>query len=101
MRNFFGVLRSSLINHPPMSTSPAVGLNNSMASTCGRSVCVSSSLMRIGGIFGAASSAPGDPPMEPLARQLSLSPQADHGAFSFTMTSEKPSPSVSGYQEPL
>src|SRR2546430_15314513 len=101
MRNFFGVLRSSLINHPPMFTSPAVGLNNSMASTCGGSVCVSSSLMKIGGRFGAASSAPGEPSTAPLARQLSLSPQADHGAFSFMITREKPSPSVSGYQELL
>src|SRR5205814_9654487 len=40
-------------------------------------------------------------PISPLARQLPLSPQVCHGAFSSTMTSEKPSPSVSGYQELL
>src|SRR2546429_7760684 len=101
MRNFFGVLRSSLINHPPMFTSPAVGLNNSMASTCGGSVCVSSSLMRIGAMFGAASLAPGEPLTAPLMRQLALSLQVYHGSFSFAMTSEKPSPPASGYQELL
>src|SRR5437762_10963703 len=99
MRNFFGVLGSSLMNQPPMFTSPAFGLNSSMASTCGGSVCVSSSLTRMGGMFGAASSVPGEPFTTLLARQLSLSPHVSHGAFSLTMTKENPNPSVTGYQE--
>jgi hypothetical protein len=35
MRNFFGVLKSSLNHQPPMFTSPPVGLNNSMLSVGG------------------------------------------------------------------
>src|SRR5712672_4055389 len=98
-RNFFGILGSSVMNQPPMFTSPAVGLNNSMASTSGGSVCASSSLTRIAGMFGSASPAPGEPFTTLLERQLSLSPHVPHGAFSLTMTKENPNPSVTGYQE--
>src|SRR5439155_27145200 len=98
-RNFFGVLGSSVMNQPPRLTSPGFGLNNSIASRSGKSVCVSSSLIRIAGMFGTASSAPGEPPVEALARQLSLVLQVCHGAASLAMTSENPSPSVTGYQE--
>src|SRR5213594_2982469 len=98
MRNFVGAWRSSVMNQPPILTVVAVGLNNSMASNSGRSVCVSSSLTRIGAITGGAgSSAPGEPPGTVLGRQLAFSPQVSHGAFSLTMTREKPSPSVTGY----
>src|SRR5213076_12054 len=100
-RNFFGVLESSLMNQPPRFTSPGVGLNSSMVSTCGGSVCVSSSLTRIAGILGAGSTAPGEPLMKLLARQLSLSPHVSQGAFSSTITSENPSPAVGGDQELL
>src|SRR5438128_1696507 len=100
-RNFFGVLGSWLMAQPPRFTSPGVGLNSAMASSCGGSVCVSSSLTRIAGMFGAGSTPPGEPLMALEARQLSLSPHFSHGAFSCTLTSENPNPAVGGYQESL
>ena len=69
MRNFLGAAPSSLRNQPPRFTSLALGLNNSIQSSSGRSVCVSASFTRTGRTAGSGSSAPGEPPAFALARQ--------------------------------
>src|ERR1041385_839673 len=97
MRNFFGVKKSSLMYQPPMFAALVVGLNNSMRSTAGRSVWVSTSLTRMVALVTAGESpAPGVPPSV-LGRQLDLSPQVSNAAFSLTITSDRPRPSVIGY----
>src|SRR3989442_14826551 len=89
---FFGTLDSSVTNQPPMLTATDVGLNNSMVSTCGKSVWVRTSLTTIGGRFGSGSSSPGDPPGLALARQFApLSGACDVPGF--LGTREKPKPS--------
>src|SRR5690242_7895906 len=101
-RYFLGVKKSSVKNQPSRFTVFVLGLKNSTESTCGRSVCVSTSLMMTGlNAVGAGSITPGEPFTLPLARQLALLPQVFHGAFSSTITSEKPRPSVIGYQRSL
>src|SRR5262245_26663226 len=100
IRNFQGTAESSVRNQPPMFTSLAVGLCSSMASTTGGSECVSTSLIRLEGIKGVGSSAPGEPPGRVLARQLerllgfSL-------ALGVLVTSENPYPSGVNGQRPL
>src|SRR3989442_15232476 len=99
-RNFFGALKSSVRNQPPTLTALAVGLYSSIASTCGGSVCVNASLIKTGGIgVGAGPPSPGDPFSVALGRQLTLLLHVASGAVSLTITSEKPKPSVIGYQE--
>src|SRR5438045_159670 len=102
MRYFFGVPGSSVMYQPLMSTGDAVGLNSSIASFCGRSVWVRTSLTKIGGTGGSGeSSAPGVPYSWPLGLQLSLRSHVLKRAVGSTITSEKPRPSVIGYQELL
>jgi hypothetical protein len=73
-----------------------------MASTLGRSVCVSTSLMITGGKFtGVGSATPGEPPTLRLARQFAALSHALGAAFSLTVMSAKPWPSVAGYQRSL
>src|SRR5437763_676095 len=97
--NFCGLLKSSVRNHPPMSTEPAVVLRNSMASSAGKSSLVNASFTTTAGRGGGAGSpTPGEPLMALLALQLVAEPQALAGAFSSMVTSEKPNPSVTGYQ---
>src|SRR6266511_3944106 len=99
MRNFRGVAKSSERNQPPTFTGLVVGLKSSMASTEGRSVWVRSSLMTMGATTGGAgSTCPGAPLTTPLGRQLVLLSQRSGSAFSSTTASEKPTPSVTGYQ---
>src|SRR5947208_16887569 len=75
-----------------MFTATEVGLNNSMASTCGGSVWVRTSFTTIGGMLGSGSSAPGEPPTPALARHLAPSSGAGDVTEPFG-TSEKPKPS--------
>src|SRR6266540_5057641 len=99
-RYFLGLAKSSVKNQPPMFALFVPGLYNSTASSCGRSVWVSASLIRTVGKFaGAGSARPGEPFTLPLGRQLDLLTQVSSGAFSLTMTREKPMPSVIGYHE--
>ena len=100
MRYFFGVRKSSVRNQPPKSTGEPERFCNSMVSVGGGgSLWVNTSLMTICGKVGAAPSpAPGVPWSAPLARQLAARPQVFAAAFSLTMISEKPKPSVRGYQ---
>src|SRR5262245_14772122 len=99
MRYFLGVPKSSDRNHPLRSTGLAVGLYNSMASTNGGSVWVSTSLTMILAKEGVGGSdCPGAPLITPLGRQPSLWSQAPVSAASSATTSEKPGPSVMGYQ---
>src|SRR5437773_5311853 len=99
-RYFLGLLKSSVKNQPPILAALAVGLWSSTLSTCGGSVWVSASLISMPGIaVGGGSAMPGEPPARLLGRQLNGLPQVSGGAFSLTMTSEKPRPSVTGYQE--
>src|SRR5262249_23042637 len=70
MRNLFGVFRSSLKNHPLISAGVPFGLNNSIASTAGSAVCVSTSLITTTGTDTGASSGRGEPPIRELARQF-------------------------------
>src|SRR5436309_2934555 len=100
MRNFFGVLKSSLNHHPPMFAPLAVGLNNSTLSVGGGvSVRERISLTSTGGIAGEIGSlVPGDPSSWPPERQFDLLSQESGSACSSTTTSEKPRPSVIGYQ---
>src|SRR3954464_15244303 len=100
MRYFLGVFKSSVRNHPPMFAGAGVGLYSSIVSVGGgKSELVSASLISTAGIGeGAGSSADGEPPNWALGRQLPLSPQVSQDAFSLAITSEKPRPSVTGYQ---
>src|SRR3954463_4929194 len=70
MRNFIGSAPSSLRNQPPMSTAFGVGFHNSIESDCGGSVWVRISLITIAGRCVDGSSAPGEPPLLALGRQL-------------------------------
>src|SRR5438132_13268561 len=97
MRNLCGIARWSVKYQLPMSTFIEFGLYSSMESTCGGSVCVSASLMRTRGTFDGGSSAPGEPPVNALARQFAPLSHALDGACSSITTSEKPKPSVVGY----
>ena len=75
-----------------MSTLVELGLYSSIESSCGRSVCVRTSLIRILPIPEGGSSAPGEPPMTVLARQF----RALFGSgfrLGLTGTNEKPVPS--------
>src|SRR5689334_7156213 len=100
MRNFIGVLPSSVRNQPPTFTSAAVGLYSSMESTAGRSVCVSASLITTPATTGDGSSSPGEPPGLVLPRQL-VGLSGFGLAFGFFGTSEKPKPSgVIGHLPP-
>src|SRR5207253_1736868 len=102
IRYFLGVPGSSVMYQPLMSTGVVVGLNSSMASFCGRSVWVSTSLTKIGETAGSGeSSAPGVPYSCPLGRQLSLRSHVLKRAVGSTITRENPRPSVIGYQELL
>src|SRR5437016_3087390 len=93
MWNFFGTVRWSVRYQLPTSTLVVLGLKSSIESSCGRSVCVRTSLIRILPIPEAGSSAPGEPPITVLARQFS-------GLFGsgfklgLTGTREKPAPSA-------
>src|SRR5881628_2486254 len=99
MTYFWGVKNASVRNQPLISAGLAVVLYNSMASTAGRSSCVKTSLTTTAGRAGGGGSlTAGEPLMALLARQLVAEPQAVVAAFSFTATSENPSPSVAGYQ---
>src|SRR5205823_5106628 len=97
--NFFGVLKSSVSHQPPILTALAVGLNSSMLSVGGGlSVRVSASLIRIGAMAGGPGSAAAGLPFKvPLGRHWDFAPQASGCAFSSTITSENPRPSVIGY----
>src|SRR5438270_10009527 len=98
----FGILKSSVRNQPLMSTELPVVLYNSMASpAAGSSSCVRASLMTTagrGGVTVSSGSWPGEPLMPLLGRQLPAEFQALSEAPSSTATSEKPAPSVAGYQ---
>src|SRR5207302_10884458 len=98
MRNFFGVLKSSLNHQPPIFTFVPVGLYSSTLSVGGGvSVCDKTSLTRIGATScGAGSLAPGPPPTPLLGRHWDLLFHAPGKALSSTATSEKPRPSVTG-----
>ena len=98
-RYFFGVKKSSEI-HQSLTSAVLVELfHSSMKSTAGVSLFASTSLTSTGAkMAGAGSFVPGEPPSTPLGRQLAFIPHVSHAAFSFTMTSERPSPSVIGYQ---
>src|ERR1041385_2982621 len=103
MRNCFGLSKSSVRNHPPIFTAALLVLYSSIASVRGGSVWVKISLMRIGvrTATGGGSVSPGDPFSWVLGRQLLLLSHVFQGAFSSTITSEGPAPSVIGYQELL
>src|SRR5688572_20418530 len=102
MRNFLGLEKSSLISQFPTSTSFVVGLYSSIASTSGNSVWLTTSLTRMGAnVSGAPAGASGVPSNSLLGRHDSLRSHVYHGAFSSTMTSDNPRPSVIGYQELL
>src|SRR5262245_56590793 len=103
IRNFLGVLKSSVRNHPLMSMSAAVGLKSSTASVGGGlSVCDNTSVMMTAPRAGTGGSlVPGDPLTRPLGRQLDRLFQRPGSACSSTVTREKPNPSVMGYQELL
>src|SRR5580765_2970308 len=102
MTYFLGALKSSVRNHPLMSAGLLVGLNNSTASPAGGSSCVKTSLTTTGGRSGGGGSLaparPGDPLMALLGRQLLAKFHALGAAVSSVVTSEKPKPSVVGYQ---
>src|SRR5688572_22354330 len=100
MRYFSGSRKSSVRYQPLMLALLPEGLCNSIVSYGGAgSLCVSTSLINTSGIFGAAGSFnAGEPFNAALGRQLVFLPQVSVGAFSFTITSEKPNPSVVGYQ---
>src|SRR5262245_12010518 len=99
IRYFFGSLKLSVRNHPPMLAGLPLRLRSSIESVGGGgSLWVSTSFMTTGGITGGGpSSRPGEPLSAPLGRQLSLRPHVFNAALSLTMTSEKPKPSVIGY----
>src|ERR1043166_3833796 len=100
IRYFLGVPKSSLRNQPLRLTALVVGLNSSTVSTSGGSVWVRTSLTTTGAMVGKALSGwPGMPFKTPLGRQLVLLSQRSGSAFSFTITNEKPAPSVIGYHE--
>ena len=64
----------------------------------GGTECGRTSLTSTGAMTSAAGLlSPGEPRSRLLGRQLAFIPQVLQSAFSFTMTSEKPSPSVIGY----
>ena len=71
------------MNQPLMLAGVAVGFSSSMASTCGRSVCVRISLMTIGagGVAGVGSFWAGDPKSYALGRQLALRSQLRQSAL--------------------
>src|SRR6266536_4704359 len=99
-RNFFGSTKSSLRNQPLILAGTGLGLSSSMASTCGRSVWVRTSLTSTGkeGGGSAGSSLAGEPKSRALGRQLSFKFHVrQSGLFSLTMTREAPGPSVIGY----
>src|SRR5690348_3126261 len=91
--NFAGVLNSSLKYHPLISAASPVGFSNSMKSTAGGSVWVSTSLITTAGVETGGSSAPGDPPIRELDRQLPGSLRSRSIAFR-TGTRENPEPSA-------
>src|SRR5436190_14313793 len=96
--NFLGLPKSSLMSQFPTSTSFVVGLNNSIASNSGRVVWLNTSLTRmVANVCGAPSALPGEPSNALLGRHETLSPHVYQGAFSSTMTSDKPDPSVIRY----
>src|SRR6266581_3463507 len=97
------VPKSSVKYQPLTSAGVPAGLNNSIVSVGGGvSVRVSASLITTGTMAGGAGSiTPGEPLSWPLARQLVFESHASGLAISFTTTSEKPRPSVIGYQELL
>src|ERR1035438_9710264 len=90
IRNFVGLARSSLRNQPATITFVVVGLNNSIVSVCGGTVCVRTSLINTGAMAGAGSSAPGEPPTAVLARQA---PGKEGSREKFARTRENPRPS--------
>src|SRR5262245_61891102 len=95
IRYFFGVLKSSLNHQPPMFTGPAVGLFNSSVSTVGGSVWVNASVITIGAMAaGSGLAVPGVPSTALLGRHCREDDQSSGSAFSSTITSEKPRPSV-------
>src|SRR6185436_9337536 len=64
----------------------------------GGSVWVKASLTStVGNVGIAVSTAPGEPLMSELGRQLEANPYEENGTFSSTKTTENPRPSVSGY----
>ena len=91
-RYFFGVAMSSLNHQSLTSTAAAFGLKSSMRSPPGCVEFASTSLMKMAGVGGAGSSAPGEPPAFVLARQL-FALLGEAMAFAFTGTSEGPLPS--------
>src|SRR5262245_32548922 len=93
MRNFCGTVRWSVRYQLAMLTLVVFGLNNSIESSCGGSVCVRASLTRIRPTFDGGSSAPGEPPITVLARQFNGS-LGSGLRLGFTGTSEKPVPSA-------
>src|SRR5688572_27777030 len=102
MRNLRGVKKSSLIHQSLMSATLVVLFQSSIASTAGDSLLATTSFTSTATNTGGAESlVPAEPLKAPLARQLSFSSQVLNAAFSSTTTSEKPSPSVIGYQELL
>src|SRR5690348_14763254 len=91
--NLNGFVLSSVRNQLPIFTSFVAGLNSSTESDSGGSVCVRISLIKIGAMDGAGSSAPGEPPRATLARQLI--PFAGSGfRFGLAGTIENPFPSA-------
>src|SRR5687767_8431183 len=101
MRYLSGAPKSSVKYQPLTSTALVPGLWISMLSGTSK-VRVSASLINTGAKIGAGgSSSPGEPSSPLLGRQLALRVQSSGAAFSSTITSEKPRPSVIGYQELL
>src|ERR1035441_2618438 len=88
MRNFRGTVKSSVRYQLPTFTLVPVGLQSSIASVSGGSVCARISLITIGACGPSSGSAcPGVPPSVPFGRQLVFSPHNDHEIVSSTITS--------------
>src|SRR5688572_26468501 len=99
MTNFCGVAKSSVMDQLPTSTGLPVGLWSSIVSFCGGTEADSNSLMSTGAMEGNGGSSKLGAAI-PARHWLRLL-HASGSAFSFTTTSEKPCPSVIGYQELL
>src|SRR3954463_4913660 len=98
MRNFFRFVAESLRYQLETSTGEPVLFLISMKSLDPASGVASTSLTMTESAAGESSGPPGVPPMRLLAPQLCLTPQVFRAADGFRMLSEKPSPSVCGYQ---
>src|SRR5689334_16073484 len=89
MRNFFGVVRESVRYQLLTSALLGPGLKSSIASRSGGSVWVRTSLIQTGCRLSGGSSAPGEPPICALARQL---PASFGSGFKFGLTGTRENP---------